>query len=95
MQPPFHVFFFRPSTANSIVGVSLLINIPGVHNLGIEGFQIEHFAECTLHTLDLGVAQYYPWRVLMGMHATMVRKTHEDPNENKSQKKVKLAPADA
>ena len=57
MQPPFHVFFFRPSTANSIVGVSLVINIPGVHNLGIEGFQIEHFAECTLHTLDLGVAQ--------------------------------------
>ena len=31
----------------------------------------------------------------MGTHATMVRKTHEDPDENKNQKKVKLAPADA
>ena len=44
---------------SGLVGVSLLFNIPGVHSLGIDGFEIVHFCECTLHTLDLGVAQRF------------------------------------
>lgn len=59
LEPPFKVFFFRPRLESGIVGVSLLFNIPGVHTFGIDGFEIVHFAECTLHTLDLGIAQRY------------------------------------
>ena len=58
-QPPFTVYFFRPRKDSSIVGVSLVCNILGVHSLGIDHFMIEHFADCTLHTLDLGVTQRY------------------------------------
>ncbi len=59
LNPGSKVFFFRPRKESGLVGVSLLINTPGVHSLGIDGFQIGHFCECTLHTLDLGVAQRF------------------------------------
>ena len=51
--------FFRRRKDSNIAGVSLLMNIPGVHNLGIDGFEVGHFADCTLHTLDLGVSQRF------------------------------------
>jgi uncharacterized membrane protein YeaQ/YmgE (transglycosylase-associated protein family) len=53
------VFFFRPRKESGIVGVSLLWNVPGVHSLGIDDFEVRCMAECTLHTLDLGVAQRF------------------------------------
>jgi len=59
LRPPFEVFFFRPRVDSGIVGVSLMFNIPGVHSFGIDEFQAVHFCECTLHTLDLGVAQRF------------------------------------
>jgi hypothetical protein len=59
LKHPFKVFFFRPRKDSGIIGVSTLISIPGVHSLGINGFTVLGFAECTLHTLDLGVAQRY------------------------------------
>ena len=37
----------------------MLFNIPGVHSLGIDDFETRGMAECTLHTLDLGVAQRF------------------------------------
>ena len=40
-------------------GSSLIINIPGVHRLGVDHFEVDNFAECTLHTIDLGVAQRF------------------------------------
>ena len=39
--------------------MSIIFNIPGVHSLGINGFLCSFFCECTLHTLDLGVAQRF------------------------------------
>ena len=59
LTPPFKVFFFRLRDDSGIVGVSLMTNIPGVHSFGIEHFEIQYFCECTLHTLDLGVAQRF------------------------------------
>jgi len=59
LRPPFTVFFFRPRKASGINGVSVICNIPGVHSQGIDGFDIAYFAECTLHTLDLGIAQRF------------------------------------
>jgi len=56
---PCVVFFFRPRKQSSISGVSLLFNIPGVHTFGIDHFEVLHIAECTLHTLDLGLAQRF------------------------------------
>ena len=58
LHPPFKVFFFRPRKASSAVGVSLMFNVPGVHALGINHFEVVHFCEDT-HTLDLGVAQRF------------------------------------
>jgi len=34
-------------------------NIPGVHSFGIDHFEVVHFCECTLHTLDLGASQRF------------------------------------
>ena len=48
-----------PQRHSGIVGASLMFNIPGVHSFGIDEFQVVHFCECTLHTLDLGVAQRF------------------------------------
>ena len=36
-----------------------MFNIPGVHDLGIDDFEITMMVDCTLHTLDLGVAERY------------------------------------
>ena len=57
--PPFQVFFFRPRKESGIVGVSIMWNIAGVHSLGIDHFEVISFCECTLHTLDLGLAQRF------------------------------------
>jgi hypothetical protein len=59
LVPPFKVFFFRPRKESGISGASLMFNIPGVHSFGIDWFEVQHFCECTLHTLDLGVAQRF------------------------------------
>lgn len=53
------MFFFRARIDSGIAGVSLLFHLPGVHSLGIDSFEIKGMAECTLHTLDLGVAQRF------------------------------------
>ena len=34
-------------------------NVPGVHQLGIQHFQLENFVDGALHTIDCGVAQRY------------------------------------
>ena len=39
--------------------VPLVFNIPGVHNLGIDGLSLESFVDCSLHTIDLGLAQRF------------------------------------
>ena len=52
---PFHVFFIRITRTTGIAGISVLWNIPGVHNLGIDHFMIDHFGDCVLHTVDLGL----------------------------------------
>jgi hypothetical protein len=59
LAPPFEVFFFRPRKESGLSGVSLMWNVPGVHSLGIDWFEVQYFCECTLHTLDLGVSQRF------------------------------------
>ena len=56
---PFTVYFLRQQQSSCITSVSLMWNVPGVHNLGIDHLVITYIADCTLHTLDLGVAQRY------------------------------------
>ncbi len=52
---PCEVWFFRLEKCSGIAGTSLMFNIPGLHDHGIEHFTIDRFVDCTLHTLDLGV----------------------------------------
>ena len=64
LELPVDLVFFRPvgtlgKALSSLSGVSMLFNIPGVHSLGIDHFLVRYFCECTLHTLDLGVAQRF------------------------------------
>ena len=59
VDTPCTVYFFRPSRDSGLSGISLIINIPGVHRLGVDHFEVTNFAECTLHTIDLGVAQRF------------------------------------
>jgi len=56
---PVRLVFCRPRAESGIAGVSLLFNIPGVHSFGIDHFEVRYFCECTLHTLDLGVASRF------------------------------------
>ena len=56
---PFEAIFFRPSQQSAIAGVSVMFNVEGLHNYGVNFFSIEFFVDCILHTVDLGIAQRY------------------------------------
>ena len=59
LDAPFTAIFFRSKQDSGISGVSILWNIPGVHEFGILGCEISYLCDCTLHTIDLGVAQHF------------------------------------
>jgi hypothetical protein len=58
LSAPFKLVFFREAKS-AIAGVSLMWNIVDAHQLGIDYFEIVFFVDCTLHTVDLGVAPRY------------------------------------
>ena len=53
---PARLWFFRLSKSGALAGPSLMYHIPGMHSYGVDHFTIERFVDCTLHTVDLGVA---------------------------------------
>jgi hypothetical protein len=59
LRTPCTVFFFRPRRESGVSGLSIMFNVPGVPSLGIDHFEVNHLAECTLHTVDLGIAQRF------------------------------------
>ena len=59
LSTPCVVWFFRADINSGIANSSIMFNIPGLHNLGVDHFEMRHFVDCTLHTLDLGVGQRY------------------------------------
>jgi hypothetical protein len=59
LRPPCTVWFFRPSSTSPCVGVPLIFHVPGVHSVGIDHLDITYFADCVLHTIDLGLSQRF------------------------------------
>ena len=56
---PYTVWLFRQKKSTGYAGCSVMFNIPGVHNHGVDHFRLEYFVDCLLHTVDLGVAQRF------------------------------------
>ena len=61
---PGTVWYFRPGP-HAHTGVSLLWNVPGVHNYGIEHFTLDRMVDDVLHTLALGTEGKYDGEVLV------------------------------
>ena len=59
VRTPCVVIFFRWKKDSAIAGVGLIFNIPGVHNYGIDHFQLPYLVDDPLHTLSLGVSQRF------------------------------------
>ena len=61
---PITVWFLRRSRSTNIAGVTLLWNVPGIHQDGVEHFRLEFIIGDLLHTLDLGVLPKFAGLVL-------------------------------
>ena len=52
-----HDLFFRRWRKSALGGMPLMFNIEGICDCGVDGFELQHFVDCVLHTMDLGISQ--------------------------------------